>query len=99
MSGGRQRNSGLVLLHAGDHQARSCRSSWLGKVIYSAISGAVATVAGAGVSLIIPATDRVVVWCVVTCATSVVAGLAWDSGPLTACWGACCRWLRELAAS
>jgi hypothetical protein len=45
--------------------------------IYSAFSGAVATVAGAAASLAAPAAYRVAVWCLVAGVVSVGAGLIW----------------------
>lgn len=88
-----------MLVDDRDQPAPPKRSAWLGRAVYCAASGAVATVIGAGVSLFVAAQERVVVWCSVTLLTCVAAGLGWGSGPMTTCWRACCRWLRELAAS
>ena len=88
-----------MLLHAGPRQAQPCQASWLGKIVYSVASGAVATVAGAGVSLAVAPAARVVTWCGVTCVVSVLAGVAWGSGPFTSYWKFCCRWLHGLVAS
>jgi hypothetical protein len=79
----RQPGTETGLIHGG-HPATSAWPSWLAKVLYSACSGVVATVAGAGASLAVTAADRVAVWCVVAGATSVGGGLMWYSGLVSA---------------
>lgn len=79
--------------------AKPRKSPWIGRVSYSVVSGIVATVIGAAVSLVVNATERAIVWCAVTLAVCIVAGIAWESSPVTSGWKACCRWLRELASS
>jgi hypothetical protein len=49
----------------------------LSAAMYAACSGVVATVAGAAVSLAVPAAYRAAVWCVVAGVVSVGAGLIW----------------------
>lgn len=78
---------------------RSRKSLSVGRISYSVVTGAVATVIGAAVSLVASATERAIVWCLVTLAVCIIAGIAWESGPVTSGWKACCRWLRELASS
>lgn len=62
-----------------------------GLVIYSLLAGALATVAGAAVSLAVNGAARVVVWCAVSGAASASFGLAHDSSHLQACRASCER--------
>ena len=93
-----QKDTEVVLVDAPDHPAPPKRPAWLGRAVYCAGSGAVATVVGAGASLFVATEERVLVWCSVTLLGCVAAGLGWGSGPVSMCWKACCRWLRGLAA-
>jgi hypothetical protein len=53
---------------------------------YCVIAGAVATTVGAVVSIAAAGVPRMVTWSLVIVSVSVVAGLAYDSGPVKAMW-------------
>lgn len=95
----RQPDSGAVLLGDGSQPASSARSSWLVSGIYSACSGMIAMVAGAGASLVVAAADRIIAWCAVAGAASVGAGLMRHSGLVSACREAFSRWLAAASSS
>ena len=95
----RQQDSGAVLAGGRPQPALAAEPSWLVKAVYSGCSGAIATVVGAAASLVVSATDRVTVWCAVTGAVSVGAGLVWHSGLVSACWQASSRWLATTSSS
>lgn len=88
-----------ALLRAEAQQTCHRKDSWQATILYSLVSGALATVAGAVASLAVTGTARLAVWGTVTCAISVVAGLVHGSGPVNACRSAGRRWLRRLATS
>jgi hypothetical protein len=66
---------------------------------YCLISGTVATIAGAVVSLAAVGTARIAAWSAVIVSVSVVAGLAYDSGPVKALWCFFRQLLRRVAGS
>lgn len=99
MGNARQPGSGAVLVDGGNQPASLVQPSWLVKVIYSACSGAIATVVGAAGSLAVAAGDRAIVWCAVAGAASVGAGLIWHSGLVSACREAFSRWLAAASSS
>ena len=57
-------------------------------VTYCVLSGVIAAAAGVGASLGVAGAARIGAWAAVIVAVSVVAGLAYDSIPLTAFWSA-----------
>jgi hypothetical protein len=89
----RQRGSGAILTTSGNGPASPDWPSWLVKIVYSVCAGAVATVAGAAVSLAVATTARVAVWCTVTGAVCVGAGILWSPGLVKVCQEAFSRWL------
>lgn len=94
-----QPGRGAVLLGDGSQPTSSARSSWLVRGIYSACSGAIAMVAGAGASLMVAAADRIIAWCAVAGVASVGAGLIRHSGLVSACREAFSRWLGAASSS
>jgi len=63
---------------------------------YCAVTGAIATIAGAVVSLVAAGTARIGVWAAVLVSVSVGAGLAYDSGPMNALWCSCRNYLHRV---
>jgi|HubBroStandDraft_2_1064218.scaffolds.fasta_scaffold67791_1 hypothetical protein len=88
----------LALLEFGDQQVRHPASRPPRLIVYSLVSGALATTAGAAMSLAFSGGARLAVWCVVAGGSSVAAGLVRESSPVSSCWSACCRWLSRLAS-
>ena len=76
----------------GDDQDR-CRPSVLG---YCVVTGAIATIAGAAVSLVAAGTARIGLWAAVLVSISIGAGLAYDSGPMNALWCSCRDYLHRV---
>lgn len=72
--------------------AMGCKQS--GLVAYSLSSGFVATVAGAAVSLLFKGNSRLIVWCTVAAASSVMYGLAYSTLPVIRCRVLLHRWIR-----
>ena len=66
-------------------------------IVYSVISGTVAFVLGAVLSLTVQGSQRLALWSAGTGVVAVAAGVAHESRLLTACRLACGRWLRRLA--
>ena len=69
----------------------------LALIVYSVISGTVAFVLGALLSLAVHGSHRLALWSVGTGVVAVTAGIAHESRLLTACRLACGRCLRRLA--
>jgi hypothetical protein len=80
MDNSRQGGSGAALTAQSGQPAPSTWPLWLDKLVYSACVGVTAMVAGATASLAVAAIYRVAVWCAVTGATCVGAGLLWRPG-------------------
>ena len=99
MSDAPQSGSRAALLEDGCQPASPGRSPRLAKAAYSVCSGAAATVFGAAASLVVPAADRVAVWCAVSGVTAVGAGLMWHSGSVSACREALTRWITAVFSS
>jgi hypothetical protein len=95
----RQPGSGAVLADSGSRPASPVRTSLLFKVVYSVGSGALATVAGAGASLVVATADRVAVWCAVAGTASVGAGLIWHSSLASGYREAVSRWRAAASSS
>jgi hypothetical protein len=80
------------VLHQAEDQQQSARGSRYREqrgphvFTYCVIAGAVATTVGAVVSLTTAGAARMVAWSLVIVSVSVVAGLAYDSGPVKAMW-------------
>jgi hypothetical protein len=98
-----QRRAGADLQMIGSDPARGATGDRLLRgaahrrpnvIAYSLTSAAVATIAGAVVSLAANGTARVAVWCAVTGAFSIVSGLAWGSAPVSLCWSELRYWVR-----
>jgi hypothetical protein len=87
----------LVLLHSDDQQVRHPASRPPRLIAYSLVSGALATTAGAAMSLAFSGGARLAVWCAVASAAAVAAGLVRESSTVSSCWSACRRWLSRLA--
>jgi hypothetical protein len=88
----------LDLAHRGSQRIKRTERNGLPSLIaYSLLSGAIATVAGAAVSLAVSGTARVAVWCLVSTATSVAGGLGHGSAWVNACSLTCRRWIQQLA--
>lgn len=66
-------------------------------IVYSLISGTVAFVLGAVLSLTVQGSQRLALWSAGTGVVAVTAGIAHESRLLTACRLACGRCLRRLA--
>jgi hypothetical protein len=69
----------------------------LALIVYSVISGTVAFVLGAVLSLAVQGSQRLALWSAGTGVVAVTAGIAHESRLLTACRLACGRRLRRLA--
>jgi hypothetical protein len=66
---------------------------------YSLASGGVAMLAGAAAGLAVTgSTDRIAVWCLVSAAVSITAGLLYETAFLNTCWRVTRRWLRRSAS-
>jgi hypothetical protein len=65
-------------------------------ITYCVVSGTVAVIIGAAVSLVAPGPQRLALWAVVTAAVAVVAGVAGESRWLNWCRLACGGLLRRL---
>ena len=78
-------------------QIASLAQRGLALIVYSVISGTVAFVLGAFVSLTVQGSQRLALWSAGTGVVAVTAGIAHESQLLTTCRLACGRWLRRLA--
>jgi hypothetical protein len=86
-----------VRLRADERQAARHDHLTLVVISYSLISGTVAVVIGAAVSLAAPGLDPLALWSIVAAAVAVSAGLVYDSDLMRACCFACLRLLHRLA--
>jgi hypothetical protein len=94
-STGRFLSAGLA--SADEQETPALGHEWPGKIVYSLVAGASATVVGAAVSLTVQGMVRVAVWCVVSATISVAAGLAHESAWVSACRAACHRLANGIA--
>jgi hypothetical protein len=78
-------------------QVTSLAQRGLALIVYSVISGTVAFVLGAVLSLAVQGSQRLALWSASTGVIAVTAGIAHESRLLTACRLACGRCLRRLA--
>jgi hypothetical protein len=87
MSGDEWRDGGAAVL-TDDARAddRRCRQS--GLFAYCAASGALGTAAATVLSFAVSGVARIAVWATAVGLVSLLAGLAYDSGPMKALWSA-----------
>lgn len=95
--GDTRRSDGCALLET----SRSPQPAEAGPSLpaYSVASGGLAMLAGAAAGLAVAGnTERIAVWCLVSAAVSIAAGLLYETAVLNTCWRVSRRWLSRSAS-